>query len=117
MTNCNGRLSERLPVNLGVIQGSVLGPLLFSIMVSDVKTVSSDNDLIKYADDMTLLVPENSDTGISEEFEEIKHWAAENKMTINLDKTKEIVFHRPKPSKPILPPNLVGIQRLAVVKL
>jgi hypothetical protein len=86
-------------------------------MVSDLKTISKENDLIKFADDTTLLVPENSDIGINDEFNSIKVWAFENKMTINLLKTKEIVFHRPRPARPILPPCLTGIERVVVAKL
>jgi hypothetical protein len=116
-TRCNGNLSLSKPVNLGVVQGSALGPLLFTLMVSDLKTLSTVNELVKFADDTTLLVPELTDTDISEEFNCIKLWAAENKMIINLLKTKEIVFHRPRPAKPILPPCLTDIERVTVAKL
>ena len=104
-------------INLGVIQGSVLGPVLFSVMVSDLKPISDQNDLIKFADDMTLLVPESSDTDISTEFQAIKRWATENKFIINLQKTKELIFRRPRPYKPIPPPILQGIERVTVAKL
>ena len=38
-------------------------------------------------------------------------------MVINFSKTKEIVFHRPRPAKPIMPPCLTGIERVTVTKL
>jgi hypothetical protein len=116
-TKITPAVSTVLPTNLGVVQGSVLGPTLFTIMVSDLKPQGDDNDMCKYADDVTLLVPENSDTGIGEEFEAIKLWAAANKLIINASKTKELVFHRPRPAKPLLPPPLDGIERLTVAKL
>jgi hypothetical protein len=116
-TKCSERYSDSLPINLGVVQGSAIGPTLFNIMVSDLKPLSTDNDLFKYADDTTLLVPETSNTNLSDEFEAIKTWANDNKLLINFSKTKELVFHRPKPAAPILPPCLNGIERVAVAKL
>ena len=47
-----------------------------------------------YADDADLLVPEQADV----EFNHLKAWAAPNKMVINFQKTKELVFHRPNPT-------------------
>ena len=116
-TKINSLTSSFLPTNLGVVQGSVLGPSLFSLMVSDLHTVCGCNDLCKYADDLTLIVPEDSDVGLEVEYSAIKEWAALNKLTINSAKTKEIVFHRPRPSKSILPPTLSGIERVTVAKL
>ena len=116
-TKCNEIISQGLPVNLGVVQGSALGPVLFTLMVADLKPLSSDNDLIKFADDMTLLVPETSNTDIALEFNAIQIWSNNNKLPINFAKTKELVFHRPKPASPILPPCLTGIERVTVVKL
>jgi hypothetical protein len=66
---------------------------------------------------MTLLVPEGSDCDISVEFGEIKKWAMVNRIQINFNKTKEIVFHRPAPARCILPPQLLGIERVIVAKL
>ena len=38
-------------------------------MKSDLKVICTDNVLIKYADDVDLLVPEKSNVGIADEFE------------------------------------------------
>jgi hypothetical protein len=117
ITICNGHLSNALPVNLGVVQGSALGPTLFTIMVHDLKPLSSVNDLIKFADDLTLLVPEHSDISVTDEFSAIRQWAAANKLSINTSKTKEIVFHRPRPSTVISPPPIEGVERVFLAKL
>ena len=44
-------LSHFVNINRSIIQGSGLGPSLYIIMKSDMKTVGTSNILIKYADD------------------------------------------------------------------
>ena len=44
-----------------------------------------------------MLVPADTDLDLVQEFDNVKQWATENKMVINLHKTKEIVFRRPNP--------------------
>ena len=44
-----------------------------------------------------MLIPEITDISIPQEFENIKNWVIDNKMKINLSKTKEIVFRTPNP--------------------
>lgn len=100
-----------------MVQGSGIGPTLFSIMISDLSTISDINKLFKYADDATLLAPENTDIDLAIDFEQIKLWAIDNKMTINMDKTKEIVFHRPSPKGFLKPLPIVGIAQVLESKL
>ena len=54
---------------------SGIGPTLYIIMKSDLAPLSRCNQLLKYADDTTLLVPENSDTELGTEFNHITDWA------------------------------------------
>jgi len=65
---------------------------LFVILALDLNTVSDINLLIKYADDSTLLVAENSDIDLETEFNGILTWAKSNSMVVNLAKSKEIIF-------------------------
>jgi len=62
------KLSVFQPINIGIVQGSGLGPKLYIVMESDLKTISKINILFKYADDNNLLVPEKTDTDICVEF-------------------------------------------------
>ena len=79
--------------------------------------ISAAQILVKYADDVDLLVPETSDVDIVTEFNSVKDWATQNKMVINFLKTKEMVFHRPNPRNIVYPPVLDSIERVRVAKL
>jgi hypothetical protein len=46
-----GRLSDLLPVNFGVAQGSVFGPLLFSLFIDDLCEAVLTSSYHLYADD------------------------------------------------------------------
>jgi len=53
----------------------------------------------------------------SEEFEHIRAWARANKMLINMSKTKELVFHRPHPSRSHMPLAIDNIEQVKIARL
>ena len=111
----NDQHSSMANINASVIQGSGIGPISFSIFISDLKAISKCNAIEKYADDATLLVPSNSDVDILTEFENIKSWSQQNLLKINFSKTKEIIFyHHLKP--PVIPP-IHGVERVKNITL
>ena len=65
------------------------------ICIIDLKRIGSTNYVTKYADDASILVPEKCDIDIMLEFKNVLKWANNNKLTINMAKTKELVFHKP----------------------
>ena len=86
------------------IEVCLLGPVLFSVMVSDIQAVDSDSSTLdKFADDLTfgILVKEIQDQA-PQEVQNILSWAQDKLMTINLTKTKEMVVkgkvERPLPT-------------------
>lgn len=112
-----GKLSLQQNINSSIVQGSGVGPMCYVVMESDLRTLSLLNKLCKYADDTNLLVPSNTDTDLIAEFDNIKQWAINNCMSINLGKTKEIVFHRPSPKHFVYPDPICGIEQVNVAKL
>jgi len=81
-------------------------------MKSDLRPLSKLNLLFKYADGTNLIVPTYSDIALAQEFVHIKKWAEDNKMVINLNKTKEIVFRRPSIRHLLAPAPVSGIERV-----
>ena len=104
--------SNLLPINTGVPQGSILGPLLFIIYINDFARASSIFDFICYADDTTLFSTLNNlvnaqninpDIIINKELAQINEWLEINKLSLNVTKTKFMVFHTQHKHRAIKP--------------
>ena len=112
----DGITTEFFKINRGVPQGTVLGPILFSIMVNDIKPVNPINELCKFADDITVEASgyDEEDTG-AEEVENMKLWSNENRMVLNMNKTYEMIV-RGRTSIP-LPSCIPSIKRKTWLKI
>ena len=94
----NGSKSETKSISIGVPQDSILGPLLFLIYINDLLRVSRVFSVLMYADDTTLycnLNNANSDIILNNELCIISDWLSSNKLSLNVKKTKYMVFHTP----------------------
>ena len=112
----DGIKTDYLPINRGVPQGTVLGPILFSIMINDIRPVQASNLIVKFADDINLGIKVTDDSDTSHmETNNIKTWAETNRMKLNLKKTWEMVIHG-KISRP-LPEPLPMITRKSWLKI
>ena len=60
--------------------------MLYIIFASDLKLLSAINFLYKYADDKTLMVLENTNISLEDEFRHIMQWSVQNKLTLNFTK-------------------------------
>ena len=94
----NGQLSSWPNIETGVPQGSILGPLLFSIYINDLSDGLTTNVRL-LADDVSLFfVVDNinlSATNLNSDLTKINDWANQWKMTFNLDPNKqaqEVIF-------------------------
>ena len=116
-TYMNYVTSSPLSITRSIVQGSGLGPILYIIYTLDLETLNNCNKLCLYADDTSLLVPQHSPIDISNEFENIKSWAHLNKMTINLSKTKQLLFRAPNFKHELLPKCIPDIEVVESLKL
>jgi len=66
---------------------------------------------------LNVLVPENTNCTLLEEFEHIKDWARTNKMIINMSKTKELVCHRPHPTRFQMPEVVDNTEQVKIARL
>ncbi len=83
-----------MPITCGVLQGSILGPLLFLCYVNDMP-VSIQSKLLLYADDSVLLVshrdPRVISNTLSQELESCNEWIIDNRLSLHLGKTETIL--------------------------
>ncbi|CAM4651613.1 unnamed protein product, partial [Lepidochelys olivacea] len=85
-----GELSGWREVTSGVPQGSVLGPILFNLFITDLGT-KSGSMLIKFVDDTKLggiaNLEKDRDT-LQEDLDDLVNWSNSNRMKFNSEKCK-----------------------------
>ena len=109
--------SRTVSISIGVPQGSILGPLLFSIYINDIQNCSEYFKCIKYADDTSLLNPsfnfDNYDlTMVNDELNKVYNWLCINRLSLNIKKTKYMIFLNK--NKPIDHSPIINIKNIPV---
>ena len=92
----NGHSSPIQAINVGVPQGSVLGPLLFILYINDLQFASNILNPILYADDSNLFISGrdimNTCAVLNNELNQVNQWFLANKLKLNVDKTSCMIF-------------------------
>uniref|UniRef100_A0A669BQX1 Reverse transcriptase domain-containing protein n=1 Tax=Oreochromis niloticus TaxID=8128 RepID=A0A669BQX1_ORENI len=88
--NCT---SSTTTLSTGAPQGCALSPLLFTLLTHDCVATHTSNHIIKFADDTTVvgLISKNDESAYREEVQRLTIWCKDNNLSLNVDKTKEMV--------------------------
>ena len=87
-------VSDPLTVTVGVPQGSIMGPVLFTLYVNHLFRVPKHCEPLGYVDDIKLFLGFPSSelddviSAVNEDLKEISIWCCRNSLLINPDKTK-----------------------------
>ena len=89
-------------VNFGIPQGSILGPMLFNLYVSDLKNcIDQQTTCYQYADDTTLYKHckftdlQRCEAAMNDNLKQMTTWSSDSNLTLNASKTKCMVFFNP----------------------
>ena len=99
----NNFSSDFLTLVSGVLQGSVLGPILFNKFLKDLLSTLKLSDLFNFADDNTIsATADNFDhllLTLKHESELAVKWFTDNQMLVNPDKFQEMILPNSRNSK------------------
>ena len=96
-----GKKSQPKPVTSGVPQGSVLGPLLFLVLIGDIDKTVASSFLSSFADDTRVgkgIASEVDIQNLHAHLKAIYQWSVDSNMTFNSDNF-ELLRYKSKSSK------------------
>jgi hypothetical protein len=116
IVDINGKFSNLRRIKISILQGSILGPILFLCYINDLARVTSfltfmfadDTFCLKSNDNLPTLINE-----VNSEINKMAVWFRANKLAVNINKTKYMIFTmRGKKIDADLPPVLYNANEL-----
>ena len=103
----DGSTSDYVSITSGVPQGSILGPILFSMFINDLPiTIQSSVTTALFADDSTFFVSADNvdciESKLNSAMSSINRWMHYNGLRVNKSKTKCMLIHSSKKKPPPL---------------
>ena len=93
-------LSDKMQITCGVPQGYILGTILFSLYINDIKNSSKILNCFLFADDTsTFLISkgiQELENIYNKELSYVTDWLNANKLTLNVKKSNLILFKNAK---------------------
>ena len=90
------KLSDILPVNNGIAQGTVLGPILFIFYINDIFKCTNYVKMSLFADDCIMFLSGNNWMSVcrkmQHDLDAVVDWTFRNNLRLNHSKTKAMVF-------------------------
>ena len=119
-TGVSGYNSELMASSIGVPQGSCLGPLFFILYTNDLNVLLNRITTVMYADDTTIVFRGQTDVSlfISLKYilEKVLDWCNFNKLALNVNKTKLMLFNVNKRTFPEIQLNNKVIEVVSDIK-
>ena len=101
------RISATKEIEHGVPQGSILGPILFSLYINDLHLNITGTKIVLFADDTNILVTDeninNLQYKLNNVMTELQTWLTLNSLIVNTENTLAMSFHTPQNKKPVVP--------------
>ena len=96
--SCSGAESELMDINIGVPQGSYLGPLLFLLYINDLPQAVKNSTVAIFADDTSISYRSDDihklQEAMNKDLTTIVEWLKCNRLSLNVAKTKAMVISR-----------------------
>ena len=109
-----------MKIAYGVLQGTVLGPLLSFLFINDLSSVSEELKFYLFADDTNDCyksdTPEKLAKKVNTELKYAKRWLGASKLSLNINKTNYMIFHSPAAALPVDAAIKIGNKLISRVK-
>jgi hypothetical protein len=110
IVDINGNQSKAKEINISILQGSILGPILFLCYINDLHRVTDlltlmyadDTFTLESGDDLTALINK-----VNTEINKMAVWFRANKLAVNITKTKYMIFRMKSKKIDINTPDLI----------